>query len=317
MVWQTTLQLPGFRSRKRALSAGPRLQRPVPVRVCPGDRQREVHLGLASLVGVREVTGSGHDPDRFGVLVEVPCHLLNGGISDASLAAIHHGQNLQRGTVTSGYSLVLVAPPKVSQDAGAGVGRRPYTQATGPAEVPQELLGEQLNRSLVMPAVVAVALVLSACGSDAAATGATSTSTTATLTPTPTPTATVSQYASIITEYEQDWREYEDDIVNCALASIGTKPIDKITRLTCSMTVQTVTITAKTAARNMRTLPKAPAEVSTLVERTLKVLDPLAVSDAVDACGDAESEACDAAITKANGDIRPVTSVLDAWKPYL
>ena len=174
-----------------------------------------------------------------------------------------------------------------------------------------------MNRSLVLPAVVASTLLLSACGSGVAATGTASTSTTPTPTPTPTPTATVSQYASIIAEYEQDWREYENAIVDCAFASIGTTAMDKITRLTCSMTVQTVTITAKTAARNMRELPKPPAEVSSLVERTLRALDPLAVNDAVEVCDDAESEACDAAITKANGNIRPVVSVLDAWKPYL
>lgn len=93
--------------------------------------------------------------------------------------------------------------------------------------------------------------------------------------------------------------------------------MDKVTRLTCSMTVQTATITAKTAARSMRALPKAPAEITSLVTRTLKVLDPLADNDAVQVCDDAESEACDAAITKANGDVRSVTSVLAAWKPYL
>jgi hypothetical protein len=46
------------------------------------------------------------------------------------------------------------------------------------------------------------------------------------------------------------------------------------------------------------------------------VLDPLADNDAVQVCDDAESKACDAAITKANADVRSVTSGLAAWEPY-
>ncbi|MBP1235236.1 DNA-binding ferritin-like protein [Arthrobacter sp. PvP102] len=108
------------------------------------------------------------------------------------------------------------------------------------------------------------------------------------------------------------WKDYEDKITDCAFASVGTKPIDQVTRLTCSMTVQTATITAKTAAKNLRALAKAPAEITSLLDRTLRVLDPLADNDAAKVCSDAESKACDAAITKANGDVRFVTSVLDA-----
>lgn len=175
-----------------------------------------------------------------------------------------------------------------------------------------------MNRSLVLPVLMMGMLALSACGTGSAAAGTSPSSTpSSTPTPTPTPTSTVSQFASIVAEYEQGWRGYEEKITDCAFASIGTTPMDGVTRLTCSMTVQTATITASTAAKRMRTLPEAPAEVTTLVERTLKALDPLADNNAVDVCDKPESEACDAAITKANGDVRFVTSVLDAWKPYL
>jgi hypothetical protein len=134
----------------------------------------------------------------------------------------------------------------------------------------------------------------------------------------PTPTATTAQFASILSESETDWREYEDNITKCAFASIGTTVTDNIDMMTCSLTVQTVTITAKTAAKDIRKLPAPPAEVAPLVKRTLVALDALADSKAsTTTCADARSEACDAAITKANGDIRPLVSVLDAWKPYL
>lgn len=86
--------------------------------------------------------------------------------------------------------------------------------------------------------------------------------------------------------------------------------------MTCRFTAQTVTQTAKTAARELRGLSKPPAEIDPLVARTLRSLDVLGKNDAVGACKDIESESCDAAETQANGDIRTLVPVLDAWKPY-
>ncbi|WP_405475588.1 hypothetical protein [Paenarthrobacter ilicis] len=142
------------------------------------------------------------------------------------------------------------------------------------------------------------------------------TSTAVTATPTPTPTATVAQFASIITEREEAWREYEDNIVACALASIGDTAIDFAKRTTCGYTVSTVVLTAKQAAAQIRKLPAPPAELHSLVARTLTNLDVLAKNPARTACEDKQSEACDSAITQANGEIRPLITVLDAWKPY-
>ncbi|MCT9871757.1 hypothetical protein [Paenarthrobacter aurescens] len=144
----------------------------------------------------------------------------------------------------------------------------------------------------------------------------TSTAVTAAPTPTPTPTTSVEQFASIITEREEAWREYEDNIVACALASIGDTAIDFAKRTTCGYTVSTVVLTAKQAAVQIRKLPTPPAELQSLVARTLTNLDVLAKNPAPTACEDKESEACDAAITQANGEIRPLITVLDAWKPY-
>ncbi|MBT2568090.1 hypothetical protein J7I84_16615 [Arthrobacter sp. ISL-85] len=164
-------------------------------------------------------------------------------------------------------------------------------------------------------ALAACIILLTGCsGSTQAA--STSPSATPTPTPTPTPTASVGQYASIIAENETAWRDYEDKIVDCALASIGTKPLDYAKRTACRFTVQTVTVTAKTAAREIRQLPKPPAEIDTLVTRTLSALDVIGKNDATTACKDTESDSCDAAETQVNGDIRLLTPVLDAWKPY-
>lgn len=160
-------------------------------------------------------------------------------------------------------------------------------------------------------ALAACLILLAGCAAPAAQTASSPTPT-----PTPTPTASIAQYASVITEHEQEWRDYEENIGACAFASIGTTPTDFAKRMTCRLTAQTVTLTAKIAARDIRKLPKPPAEIGTLVNRTLGSLDTIALNDASAACKDTESESCDAAETQANGDIRPLIPILDAWKPY-
>lgn len=163
-------------------------------------------------------------------------------------------------------------------------------------------------------ALAACLLIITGCAAPQAASSATSPTPTAT--PTPTPTASIAQYASVITERETTWRDYEENIGTCAFASIGKTPTDFAKRTACRFTAQTVTVTAKTAARELRALPKPPAEIDALVTRTITSLDRIGKNDATTACKDTESESCDAAETQANGDIRPFISVLDAWKPY-
>lgn len=162
--------------------------------------------------------------------------------------------------------------------------------------------------------IAAAALALTGCASSAPAAAPTNK---ASETPTPQPTATVSQFASIIAEHEKTWRDYEDNITDCALAGISTAAIDEAKRLTCAYTASTVALTAQNAVRDIMKLPSPPAEVRELVARTITALEPLGDNQAPTACEDKTSEACDNAITKANGDIRYVTAVLDAWKPYL
>lgn len=161
-------------------------------------------------------------------------------------------------------------------------------------------------------ALAACLIILSGCAAPQSVASSPSPSTT----PTPTPTASIAQFASIITEHEKGWRDYEENIGACAFASIGKTPTDFAKRTTCRYTAQTVTVTAKTAAREIRTLPKPPAEIDALLTRTLTSLDRIGKNDATTACKNTESETCDAAETQANGDIRPLISVLDAWKPY-
>lgn len=189
---------------------------------------------------------------------------------------------------------------RLGYDISSNVGAHPYAVT--------------MKANIGGAALVACLILLSGCAAPAAQQSAVSPSPTPT--PTPTPTATVAQFASIITENEKEWRDYEENIGACAFASIGTTAIDFANRTTCRFTAQTVTLTAKTAARNLRALPQPPAEIDPLIARTLRSLDVIAKNDASAACKDTQSAACDAAETQANGDIRPLIPILDAWKPY-
>ncbi|MEV7606137.1 hypothetical protein AB0N65_11920 [Paenarthrobacter sp. NPDC089322] len=170
-----------------------------------------------------------------------------------------------------------------------------------------------MKRILGMAGAGMLALLVSSCGTGHATAGSGSAGSS---TPSTTPTATTAQYASIITEREEAWRDYEENILDCALASVGKSAVDSIKRTTCGYTVMTVTLTARQAVTELRLLPDPPAEVATLVERTVKALDVLAKNPAATVCEVKDSKACDEAITRANGEIRPLIPILDAWKPY-
>lgn len=158
-------------------------------------------------------------------------------------------------------------------------------------------------------------LMLTACGGTAQSTPATATPSP---TPTPTPTAKPAQFASILSENEKNWRDYEDNISECAFARVvGKSAMDAVKVTTCGMTVVIVTLNAKSAIKAINALPTPDAEVKTLVDRTLTALEPLSKIESVNACSDQKSETCSAAETEANGAIRGVTVVLDAWAPYM
>lgn len=174
-----------------------------------------------------------------------------------------------------------------------------------------------MNKLYPLAAGLMLAVVsLSACGGTAPAADASPTTTSATPTASPKPTATIAQFASILTEDEKIWRDYNDNITKCAFAGISDTALDSMKTVTCKFTVQTVTISAKTAAKNFRALPSPPPEIENLQTRTVKALDALAAIDATTACKDMKSQVCDDAETLTNGAIRPLISVLDAWRPY-
>ncbi|XAS66542.1 hypothetical protein V3C33_13730 [Micrococcaceae bacterium Sec5.7] len=134
-------------------------------------------------------------------------------------------------------------------------------------------------------------------------------------------TASAKQFASILAENESSWRAYSKDIASCAYDEIvATDTAAKIHAMTCTITAATVTMQAKNATRDILKLPKPAPEVKDLVDRTIAALGPLSKTGADTACmgsGAATSSKCDDAETAANGAIRGVISVLDAWRPYM
>lgn len=167
-----------------------------------------------------------------------------------------------------------------------------------------------MNRLVVL--AIAAVFVLSACGSESTEQQASA--------PTPTvePTATPAQFASIIAEHEGFWRDYADNITDCALARIiGEGQLDGIKVMTCGMNSSTVTMKAGSALKAIADLPAPDPEVAPLVDRTVNALTPLSRIDAFDACEESTSAECGEMETLVNGAIRPVIPVLDAWSPYL
>lgn len=165
-------------------------------------------------------------------------------------------------------------------------------------------------KRLIVLAVGAM-LALSACGSESLEPASTPT-------PTVEATATPAQFASIIAEHEGSWQDYADNMVDCALARVlGDGPLDEIKVTTCSLSASTVTLEARTALKAIDALPTPDAEMSALVERTVKVLTPLSQIEASEACAESTSEACGDMEAIVNAAIRPLVPVLDAWSPYL
>lgn len=165
-------------------------------------------------------------------------------------------------------------------------------------------------------AAIGGALVVSGCAGTSQP-GSSTPASTRSPTPTAVPTATPKQFASIIAEDETTLRNYYGSIVDCALADVSKDMASSIKVLTCRTTAQTVTLDAQNMLRDIGKLPKPDPEVSSLVDRTINVLTPLAAINASLKCKDIQSADCDAAETAVNGAIRNVIPVLDAWKPYM
>lgn len=164
---------------------------------------------------------------------------------------------------------------------------------------------------------IAGALALTGCSAAAPVGNAATSAPPAAVTSAPTvASASASQYASIISEHEQDWRDYSDGAQECVSASYDESALGQAKQTACGYRVRTIAITAKTASKDLTALDSPPAEVASLVSRTVGVLDLIDEADADVACETGTTEECGVATMSTNIYARELTSILDAWKPY-
>lgn len=169
---------------------------------------------------------------------------------------------------------------------------------------------------ITAPLALSVLLLLTACGSNANTTASTASPTVAPTTASA-PSAATAQFASIISEQAEDWREYNDGTKDCIAAGYGETVADKATVVACGYAIKTFAITSSTASRNIQALGAPPAEISDLVARTEKVLGLVKDVGVDTACaGDPLSEKCGLATISINNYASELVNILDAWKLY-
>ncbi|WP_167131914.1 hypothetical protein [Paramicrobacterium chengjingii] len=176
-------------------------------------------------------------------------------------------------------------------------------------------------RKLIAPALVAI-LLLAGCASaeqpEPAAEQETETST-------PAPevdSATEEQVASVVAEYEPDWRETIDGASDCRFlwTTGGETAAEDIKAMSCYLKEQTIVTTAQLVTGDLADL-EIPESMSSLVTNTTNVLESIGDVDLTSVCGDgdvpAETDECNSALGTLNALYMQLDSTLNSWSPYL
>jgi hypothetical protein len=139
--------------------------------------------------------------------------------------------------------------------------------------------------------------------------------------PTPTPTATYAsenQVASVIAEYESDWRETIDSASSCRLGYVT--GADPASDYVCKTREETIGITAQLATRDLRKL-NVPKSMASLVDGTDDALSAISRNDVKLLCGDdgwgGDDTTCNSALASRYAAYQELEAKLDAWSPYL
>ncbi len=136
--------------------------------------------------------------------------------------------------------------------------------------------------------------------------------------------ATPEQLASIIAQYEEDWRAVIEGRIGCSSAQLRANlsdatPGEKAEATDCLQAMRNMSSTAGTASTELGKLA-TPSSMADLVAETRKYLDQISATDLDTICGGEPfgSADCTAADTTAfeMAHIR-LDQQLDAWGPYL
>ncbi|MET3932842.1 hypothetical protein [Arthrobacter sp. OAP107] len=132
----------------------------------------------------------------------------------------------------------------------------------------------------------------------------------------PRSTAAAEQLASVISSNEKAWRDYEANIPSCNKAAEGVTPDDYIQTMGCIKKAQIASELARSATTTILGLGSPPPELTVLVARTVKALQPLSESNAARFCQDAISNPCARAVDQIDLAATTLVDVLDQWEPY-
>jgi hypothetical protein len=138
--------------------------------------------------------------------------------------------------------------------------------------------------------------------------------------PTEPPTATPEQVASVIAEYETDWRETTEGAGSCRfLWSFPSGSIaDEIEGMSCYLVEQTIGSTSVIAVRNLDALD-IPDSMIDLVVETRIALTAISDVDLPAVCGTEEVPAnettCNTALGSRMQAYLTLEGVLDSWGP--
>lgn len=134
--------------------------------------------------------------------------------------------------------------------------------------------------------------------------------------------ATENQVASVLAEYEPEWRERIAESASCRFTwTLGGATIaEEISADACYIAETTMGITAQLVVRDWNEL-RIPPSMSSLVEDTSKILTAIGDIDLATICGTearpADTPECTEALGSRNFFYGLLDSQLDKWSPYL
>lgn len=133
--------------------------------------------------------------------------------------------------------------------------------------------------------------------------------------------ATPEQVASVLAEYEPDWREVIDGAFDCRTTwTLDSSVTGQLEGMSCYLREQTMGMTAQIVLRDWSAL-EIPQEMQGLVDRTSESLQVIADNDIKAVCGEdslpAATNECSEALGNRSMAYTLLEGKLDAWKPYL
>lgn len=133
--------------------------------------------------------------------------------------------------------------------------------------------------------------------------------------------ATPEQVASVLAEYDTDWREVIDGAIDCRFTwTLDDTATGQLEGMACYTREQTMGITSQLVVRDWGEM-EIPASMTDLVADTVAMLGLISEVDLAAVCGaeavPAATQECTDALGSRNFAYSALGGQLDKWKPYL